>query len=264
VQNVKVDSVVIDGLHIDYVHSVKTDAKEQKNLDQATEVARDVSNEPAINVQVDDVHLTNAGLAFVEADKNYRVSLDETDLRIRGISSHATQTPASLMLKGRFMGQGTAVVTSQFRPVNKKPEFSLTVQIEETPLTAMNDLFRAYGNFDVVGGKFSFYSELQARNGKIEGYVKPLFTDMDVYARAQDAGKPILHQVYEGLIGGVAELLRNPNADVATNADISGRIDQPNVSTLQIVLRLIKNAFFRSILPGFENEAQKTLTGKPR
>jgi hypothetical protein len=264
VQDVRVESVVLDGLHVDYVHSTQTETKEEKNVDKATEIAHDVSNEPQINVAVDDLHLTDADFAFVDTDQHYRVSLDDTDLRVRGISSHATPNPASLMIKGRFMGEGTAVVSSQFRPVNKKPEFTLTLQIEDTPLTAMNDLFRAYGNFDVVGGKFAFYSELEARNGKINGYVKPLFTDMDVYALEQDASKPILNQVYEGLVGSVAGLLRNPRDDVATRANVSGRIDQPNVSTLQIVLRLIGNAFFNSILPGFEDEAHRVIGEKAK
>lgn len=45
-------------------------------------------------------------------------------------------------------------------------------------MTLMNDLLRSYGKFDVVAGSFSFYSELKARDGNIEGYVKPLFKGM--------------------------------------------------------------------------------------
>ena len=121
----------------------------------------------------------------------------------------------------------------------------------------MNDLFRAYGNFDVTAGTFSFNSELDIEDQRIEGYVKPFFTDMKVYDRRQDAGEGVLHQIYEGLVGGVARLLENPPRDaVATKATISGPVDNPKVGTLQLVLRLIQNAFFRAILPGFEAEAR--------
>ncbi len=48
-------------------------------------------------------------------------------------------------------------------------------------MKSMNNLWRSYGNFDVVAGQFSFYSELSVRNGNVEGYVKPLFHNMDVY-----------------------------------------------------------------------------------
>jgi hypothetical protein len=123
---------------------------------------------------------------------------------------------------------------------------------------AMNDLFRAYGNFDVTAGRFSLYTELDIHDRRIDGYLKPFFADMKVYDRRQDAGKGVLHQIYEGLVGGVARLLENPPRDaVATKATVSGPIDNPNIGTLQMVLRLIQNAFFRAILPGFEEQARE-------
>jgi hypothetical protein len=42
---------------------------------------------------------------------------------------------------------------------------------------------------------------------------------------------------------------------VATRADLSGEVEDPETSTWQIIVRLVQNAFFRSILPGFEREA---------
>lgn len=119
----------------------------------------------------------------------------------------------------------------------------------------MNDLFRAYGNFDVVKGAFSFYSDLTVRAGKIDGYVKPLFRDMDVYDRRQDRDKSIFRKLYEGLVGGLSGLLTNrPREEVATKTSVWGDIESPRTSTWEIVERLFQNAFFRAILPGFDKE----------
>jgi hypothetical protein len=41
---------------------------------------------------------------------------------------------------------------------------------------------------------------------------------------------------------------------VATQADISGKVADPESSTWEVVARLIQNAFFQAILPGFERE----------
>ena len=46
-------------------------------------------------------------------------------------------------------GSGATQVDAAFRPENKGPDFSLTLKIENTEMRAMNDVFRAYGNFDV-------------------------------------------------------------------------------------------------------------------
>jgi hypothetical protein len=127
------------------------------------------------------------------------------------------------------------------------------VRIDDTTLPSMNDLLRAYGKFDVVAGRFSFYSEMAVRDRRITGYVKPLFQDMVVYDRRQDRDKSAFRKLYEGVVGGLSRVLQNrPRDEVATRAEISGRLDDPKVSTVDALIGLLQNAFFKSILPGFE------------
>ena len=65
--------------------------------------------------------------------------------------------------------------------------------------------------------------------------------------------------MYEMLIGGVARLLESRHRhEVAARADISGPVDNPRISNWQIVGKLIENAFFKTILPGFEKEASRS------
>jgi hypothetical protein len=117
----------------------------------------------------------------------------------------------------------------------------------------MNNLWRAYGNFDVVGGLFSFYTELKVKNGLVSGYVKPIFKDVDVYDPRQDKNKGLFRKIYEGLIGGISWLLENPPRDeVATVIPVSGKLENPQTSMWEAIVGLIQNAFFKSILPGFE------------
>ena len=78
---------------------------------------------------------------------------------------------------------------------------------------------------------------------------------MKVYDRRQDKDKSYSHQMYEILMGGVAKLLENRSQEqVATRARISGPLEKPETSTWQIIVELIKNAFFKAILPSFEKE----------
>jgi hypothetical protein len=119
----------------------------------------------------------------------------------------------------------------------------------------MNDVLRAYGKFDVVSGLFAFYSELSVKNQRIEGYVKPLFRDVKAYDERQDAEKSAFRKLYEKLVGGVSKLLENrPRDEVATKTEVAGRVENPKTNTLQMIGNLIRNAFFRAILPGFDEE----------
>jgi hypothetical protein len=156
------------------------------------------------------------------------------------------------------MGTGTAAADATFEAEKSGPAFDVAVRIEEVSVPTLNDLLRAYGRFDAADGRFSFYSELSAKNGVITGYVKPLFKDIKIYSGQQEEGKPVLRKMYEGVVGGVAKLLENRRREqVATKAEVSGRIDNPNVSPVDVVIRLIQNAFFKAILPGFDAEIVK-------
>jgi hypothetical protein len=153
------------------------------------------------------------------------------------------------------MGSGATIADATFRPEKSGPDFDLAVKIENTDMRAMNDVLRAYGKFDVVSGLFSFYSELSVKNQRIEGYVKPLFRDLKAYDKRQDEEKSAFRKLYEKLVGGVSKLLENrPRDEVATKTEVVGRVDDPKTSTLQVIVNLIQNAFFRAILPGFDEE----------
>jgi hypothetical protein len=77
--------------------------------------------------------------------------------------------------------------------------------------------------------------------------LKPIFTDMQVYSHQQDAGKPLLHRMYEGVVGGTQTVLQNHRGEVATTVEISGSTSDPATSTWALVVGLIQNAFIKAI-----------------
>ena len=105
----------------------------------------------------------------------------------------------------------------------------------------------------MAAGEFTLYSELRVRDGMLTGYVKPLLKNVDVYDPAQDRKKSVVRKAYEAVVGALSSVLENQSRDeVATRVDISGRIDKPEVNPLEAAGRLVQNAFFKAILPGFE------------
>jgi hypothetical protein len=98
---------------------------------------------------------------------------------------------------------------------------------------------------------------MHIKDGKVDGYVKPIFANIDVYDRRQDKDKALFHQLYEGLVGGVGTLLENRRDQVATQAELKGDATSPQLSTWQVVVNLIRNAFFKAILPGFEKAVRE-------
>jgi hypothetical protein len=142
-------------------------------------------------------------------------------------------------------------------PEKKSANLDLQMAIEDVDMKTMNQLFLATGNFDVKAGVFSLFTEIAVRNGVADGYVKPLFRDVDVYDRKQDRRKGIFRQMYEGILGGLSWLLQNqPREEVATTTRISGQLKNPETSTWELVVGLVQNAYFQAILPGLERNVE--------
>ncbi len=251
------ENLDIQGMKLDYIHSQRTAGVEKKRAAVVEKTARKLSNKPGLLIKADQMSFTGCTLGMVNeaATKPYRVFLADTDLHMSNFSNQFSQGTGQVRLKAKFMGSGTTTATANFRPEKGGPDLDLYIKIEESQLTAMNDVLRSYGDFDVSGGIFSLVTELHVKDDKITGYIKPFFKDMKVYDGRKDKEQGTLHQMREIVIGGVATLLENrKHQEVATKVDISGPASKPETSTWQIVVELFKNAFFKAILPSFEKE----------
>ncbi len=262
-ETIIIKRVNLDSIDADYIHQAPS-APTEGIAKKVAKTTKKYSNEPTLEVKVDELEVRNSRLGFINraAKPPYRVFFTDVTLEIQNFSNHLRDGVAREKAKAKFMGSGPTEIEFAFRPENKGPDFDLKVRIENTDMRTMNDLFRAHGNFDVAAGVFSFYSEIKIRQGKIEGYVKPLFRDIKVYDERQDHEKSVFRKLYEGLVGGIAGLLQNrPREEVATQTSISGDIESPQTSTWETVLRIIQNAFFKAILPGFEKEVSQRSGG---
>lgn len=254
--------VALAGLNVTYLMTPAGAEQREEVKQEAKETAREVGNEPGLLLRVDRFRLDDARVEMVNtgSDPDYRLFISKTDFEVRNLSNHATEGAATFRGKGSFMGSGAMQASGAFRPDRGGADFDLDFKVENTDLTALNDLLRAYGKFDVKKGRFSLYTELAIKDGYVDGYIKPLFRDLDVYDRQQDREKNIFKKAYEGLVEGLGKLLRNePRKEVATVTPLRGRVGDASASNWQVVVGLVKNAFFDAILPGFEQQASAVL-----
>ncbi|MDC4224211.1 MAG: DUF748 domain-containing protein [Candidatus Manganitrophus sp.] len=256
---VELEQISLRDTRIDYLYhpqSGATQKVEQKTVSTAKE-ASETASAPAVLFKINKLEIHDSDVGFVNKSTNpdYRLYVTETQFRLTEFSNHKIQGTSKAELKGKWMGSGNLGAAVTFRPEKQGPNLDLAIFMEEAQLRSMNDLLRAYGNFDVKEGLFSFYMEVGVKHDEISGYVKPLFKDLKVYDKRQDKDKKLFRKLYEGLVGGISKLLENrPRDEVATQADISGKVENPESSTWEVVIRLIRNAFFQAILPGFERE----------
>jgi hypothetical protein len=255
VKVVDLEDVRLDGLKADYAYRKRTVEPVKKAAKATADAAAEVSNKPGVLLKARRVSANGAVVGFVneQASPRYRVFMSDTNLVLENFSNQREEGMGTARLTGRFMGSGATAVRAVFRPELSGPDFDLDVRIENTDLKSMNDLLRAHAKVDVASGVFSVYSELHVKNGRVEGYVKPLFRDLTVYNPEQDEDKSFGQKVKEKAVDVVSKVLKNrPRDEVATVVPVSGPLENPKASTWETLIGLVRNAFIKAILPGFE------------
>jgi hypothetical protein len=254
------EHVEVNGLHGDYAYPNPAAQLAKQAAKKAVAKAQEVSNAPNVVLKARRISVKNATLGFVNEDlqPHYRVFLSDITVHMENFANQLTEGTGTARVTGRFMGSGETLVTVAFRPESNGPDFDFKARVENTDLRQMNNLLRAHAKIDVASGMFSVFSELRVKNGRVDGYVKPLFRDLTVYDPVQDEHKGLGQKIKEKAADIAGRVLRNrPREEVATVAPIAGPLVNPKVSTWETLIGLVQNAFLKAILPGFLQERDR-------
>ena len=257
ITNVKVHQATIDTVDVTYVHTPQTQTAEKQRVTEVGKTIQKENNRPAVNVDVQALNINNSRLGFKDeaSDPAYTLFLSNTKLSVQNLNNHVQHGLSHLNLDGKFMGSGTARIYGTFLAAGSGPEFNSNIEIVNADLTALNPLLRAHGRFDVARGYLTVYSEIGVKNSQITGYVKPMFSDIQVYSSEKDKNKSLLQKTKELAIGAAAHIMKNHSTQkVASQINLAGDLKNPNLSSWQAFIEVVRNAFIKAILPGFDRE----------
>jgi len=266
VTSVNVREARIDGVNLTYLHLVRTNNAEKRRITKAGETVEHESNRPAVNIDLRTIRIRHSRISFKNSDSDplYELFVSDTNLTIANLSNHAEHGRAHLDLRGKFMGSGDTHIYGMFVPESGGPEFNANISITKAYLPSLNPLLRAQGRIDVAQGYLSVYSQVDVRNSRIVGYVKPLFSDIQVYDYEKDQNKKLREQAKNMMVGAAAHILKNPRTQkVASDVDIGGELKKPDVSMWQACVQVVKNAFVKAILPGFDRQVGIRTNAQP-
>jgi Domain of Unknown Function (DUF748) len=261
VRNLRMPEITLDRVRLGY-RRVSSAAPSGKPV--ATSSAAS-GGAPKWSLALDRFRMTDSRLELVDPTRNpsYTLFVSHVNVAVDGLASEPPGHVARATAKGRFMDEGEASATATFRPGKTTADLDLKIELGPTPMTRLNDLFRAYGKFDVAAGTLQFFSEIGVHDAYMHGYVKPIFQDVKIYDPQQDANKGLFKKVYEGAVDVASKVLRNHKHDqIATNASIDGPVGNAHSSLFDVLGGVLENAFIRAILPGFDREVGPRPPGK--
>jgi hypothetical protein len=185
------------------------------------------------------------------------VFLRDVDLVVTNLTNSedlAEDLVARAEFSGTPMNSGRIEAKLAIDPYADQPSFDLDCVLSGVALPQFNDLFRAYAGVDVQRGKLRLVSELESKDGRFHGYVKPFFEDVDVLAPEEIEEQGLLKSLWEAIVGTASEALENQAEErVATRIPISGTVESPDVGFFATLGNVVRNAFLEAFVPALEH-----------
>jgi hypothetical protein len=187
----------------------------------------------------------------------YLSNVDGSIENLTNIHDEVNPMISTVEARGLAMGQAKFEYKMKLNPFSYRPTFQLAVRLVGLDVTQVNSLSRAYGQFDFEHGYFDLVVELNAKEGEIEGYVKPLFRNVQVLSLKKDIQQDnVLQFFWEALVGLTTEVLKNqPRDQFGTLVPLRGSFEGPRTDLFATIGNVLRNAFIRAYLPRFEGTA---------
>jgi hypothetical protein len=209
-------------------------------------------------LSINRMEVRNGNIQYIDQYTKPKVDINMTDVyftatNLKNSYDSTALLPSTVKARGSIY-DGTLNLTMKLNPLAEKPTFDMNVEVKNTNLVKLNDFFQAYAKVDVNKGTFGLYTEIASKNGKFEGYVKPLLKDLDMLGK-EDRDDNIFRKLWEAVAGGVAEVFENqPKDQVATKIPFKGDIANPKANVWHAISEVLQNAFIRAIQPSIDNE----------
>lgn len=211
--------------------------------------------------KINRVHVKDGSVhfrAYPVGEKPVDVYLSQVDATVDDLTNIRNDTaPMITTVKATALAMDSAKFEYQMKldPFSYKPTFHMMTRLLNLDVTTLNDLTRAYGSFDFEQGWFDLVIELDAREGFLEGYTKPLFRELRIFGKKDIEQDNFLQAFWEALVGGTQHVLKNQGRDqFGTLIPFKGEVDAPKPAILDTVGNVLRNGFVRAYLPKLQAE----------
>lgn len=220
--------------HLQHLVPIRLDAVKVRD---GTIIFHNFSSKPRVDVKATHVNAIVTNLTNADRSGGRRVA-----------DMHAT---------AQVLGEAPLETSASFDPPGKGLDFMFQLRILHIDLVKLNDLTRAYAKLDFASGHGDFVMQLNARDGRLDGYAKPLFRDMKIFSWKQDVTQEHenpLEVTWQALAQGITSIFTNHKKDqFATRVPISGRIDDKKIGTWHAIVNVLHNAFVKAYTTQLEN-----------
>lgn len=219
-------------------------------------------------LQINRFAIRNGTVRYIDyaSDPQVDISLDSLQMQILNLNNAEDleePLPSHLDLKAVSVGNGKLNIKADANVLKKVPDFDLALEFEQVNLPDLNEFLEAYASVDAERGAFFLYSEFAAKDGMLEGYLKPIITDLKILDISEDDENP-LALAWESIVGLVTEIFENqPTDQFATKVPLGGNLNDAEAGVFPTIWNVFRNAFVDSFDKETDDEITFGLEGEP-
>ncbi len=181
------------------------------------------------------------------------MEVDQVEVTAQNISNSQglkVPLPATVTVTARPLLTGTFAMNMAVNFDEQFATFTQNFQMQHVPAIGANALLQKYLKVRIKSGEIGLYSELTSDKGVYHGYAKPFFYQLEFEPKPSDKGNP--GAIWSGILNMSKRLFENDQHTVATQTDITGRLDQPQIDVIGVLAGVLANAYINALRPGFD------------
>lgn len=161
--------------------------------------------------------------------------------------SDERELPATIEASGSVMSGAELTVRGRFDLLAEEPAMDASLTCETIDLVELNELLRRKAAIDVKSGQLDVYSEWALMDSKLDGYLKLIAEDVEIFDLQEDAGNP-LEIIWQGLAGILVQTTKNQSRDqFATKVPFKGDLENLDTGVMASIVSTLENAFVQAM-----------------
>ncbi len=254
---------VVD-LHEPELNFVDGESEAQKQTGEGVDWRAQL--EEMVPVRLNEVNVHDGAVFFrnFSSDPPVNINANDIQLTVRNLTNAPDaqgQRSASMEGTANFLDHAAVEAAAHFDPLGRVDNLDLQLRMLGLDLTRINDFSSAYGKFDFRAGEGDLTMEIDVEERQLTGYVKPLMRNVDVFDMDQDIrneDKGFFRGLWEAIVHGGQEVLQNQSKDqFATRIELTGSLDNAEMSAFQAFIQILRNAFVEAFSPRFERALEE-------
>ena len=175
--------------------------------------------------------------------------VDGIDGVVANINPADPRTITAFALSGKVLGSAPVRTTGKLRLGSKQKDFDVNLELRDFDLAKANTLLMNLGPLSFKKGTLIVMAEAHSQNGRIRGYVKPFFDEMEILGNKKDfvSGKHFIFDIFSALSKVIMQ--NSDTKSVATRVPFSYQDQKFTVDAEAALANAITHGFDEALKP---------------